>query len=315
MTYITAKFINNIKWVTLEVNVPKDNIKSMKSMEQVFATVYGVYSFGFRPWEKYVEGAVESWLSFEIEGSSEGIKFYLRIPENSRNLIESAFFSQYPNVEIEEKDDYTRRLPRDLPNDEFDIFGSDILLARENAYPIKTYPDFETTLEFEEKSIDPLSVITETMSRLKDNELIWIQLLVEPAGPEWLSDAGKTLDGVMGKGGPSKKKFAGTGEFTRNLLTAPVAHPEWSGASSTEAPAPKPEPGDQDIVKAMRKKMSKRAFNSVIRFIYIDKRDEFSPEYIGSIFGAFHQFATLNMNAFRPNTNTITVYFRTGQGQ
>ena len=63
-------------------------------------------------------------------------------PKN-RNLVENAIFSQYPDAELHEVEDYTKRLPQVLPNAEYDLFGADFTLQKEDAYPIRTYIDLE----------------------------------------------------------------------------------------------------------------------------------------------------------------------------
>lgn len=277
-------------------------------MEQVFASLHGIYSQGIKRHERWFQGKVEDWISLEIAGFAHGIHFYIRTPTKYRKLVESAFFSQYPDAEIEEADDYTNLLPRDLPNDDFDIWGTDYVLARDNAYPIKTYPNFEQILQFEELSIDPLATMTEVISNLKNNELIWLQLLVRPIGPEWVSAAKGTVDELTGKSGKRGKGIIDSSiEFARNLINAPIIHPEWSEGSSVPSVQERLTPGKQDTVKAVEGKMSKLAFDATLRLIYIDKKDEFSGENVTAAAGAINQFATLNLNSFKPNMKTITI--------
>jgi hypothetical protein len=237
-----------------------------------------------------------------------GVKFYVRTPKSSRNLVESAFFSQYPGVEINEVEDYTRKFPRNLPNEKYDIFGTDLILGREDAYPIRTYPEFEALLEFEEKNVDPIAVITESLSMLKGDETVWVQLLVRPAGSGWIENAQNIVDEMSGKKQKKQKQSigAGTGEFLGNLVAAPVRYPEWSERPAQDAAPQRTSPTEQEVLKAMQKKMSKRGFDSIIRFIYIDRRDDFTSENISSLFGAFQLFASQNINFFRPNTFTLT---------
>lgn len=300
------QYINSIEWALLEIRIPKDNLKSIKSMEQVFASLHGIYSQGIKRRERWFRGRVEDWLSLEISGFAQGVHFYIRTPKKYRKLVEAAFFSQYPDAEIEDVEDYTRLLPRDLPNEEFDIWGTDYVLARDDAYPIKTYPNFEQVLQFEELSIDPLATITEVVSNLKNDELIWLQLLARPIGPEWVSRAKGAVDELTGKKSGGKGLMDSTTEFTRNLVRAPIIHPEWAEGA---APSP-PErltPGKQDTVKAVEGKMSKLAFEAILRFIYIDKKSEFSGENVTAVAGAINQFAAMNLNAFKPNMKTITI--------
>ena len=69
MTRIITNYMETLNWMMLEINIPKENIKTTKSMEQVFATIYGMYSFGLRLPEIYLDGIVESWASFEMLGT------------------------------------------------------------------------------------------------------------------------------------------------------------------------------------------------------------------------------------------------------
>ncbi len=308
------QYINSIEWVILEVRIPKDNLKSIKSMEQVFTSLHGTYSQGIKRRERWFQGKVEDWISLEIAGFSHGVHFYIRTPKKYRKLVEAAFFSQYPDAEVEEVEDYTAVLPRDLPNEEFDIWGTDYVLARDDAYPIKTYLEFEFQYDRpgearEAKSIDPLATITEVVSNLRNDELVWLQLLVRPVGPGWVAIAKGTVDALTGKGSGGKKllDINSMTEFLGNLLKAPMAHPEWAEGGSTPSVPDRLTPGKQDIVKAIEGKMSKLAFDATLRFIYVDKKSEFTGENVTAVAGAINQFATLNLNAFKPNMKTITI--------
>ena len=302
------QYISSIEWVILEIRIPKDNLKSIKSMEQVFASLHGTYSQGIKRRERWFQGKVEDWISLEIAGFAERIHFYIRIPKKYRKLVEAAFFSQYPDAEVEESEDYTNLLPRNLPNEEFDIWGTDYVLARDDAYPIKTYPNFEQMLQFEELSIDPLATITEVISNLKNDELIWLQFLIRPLGPEWIAKTKGTVNELTGKSGKGGKGIIDSLiEFARNLISAPVIHPEWSEGTSTPSVQERLTPGKQDTVKAVEGKMSKLAFDAIFRFIYIDKKSEFTGENVTAVAGAINQFAALNLNSFKPNMKTITI--------
>ncbi|MDP3991616.1 MAG: hypothetical protein Q8P66_01805 [Candidatus Colwellbacteria bacterium] len=306
------QYINAIQWVILEIRIPKDNLKSIKSMEQVFASLHGTYSQGIKRRERWLGGKVEDWISLEIAGFAHSIHFYIRTPTKYRKLVEAALFSQYPDAEIEEVEDYTALLPRDIPNNDFDIWGTDYVLARDNAYPIKTYPNFEQILQFEELGIDPLATLIEVISNLKNNELIWLQFLVRPLGSEWISQVKGTVDALAGKKGGGGGFFGSIVEFSRNLAAAPVTHPEWGGGESPPAPSERLTPGKQDTLKAVEGKMSKLAFDATLRFIYIDKKDEFTGENVTAVVGAINQFAALNLNAFKPNMKTITIPTKVG---
>src|SRR3989344_3289814 len=98
--YIYVSYLRSIKWVLLEIKIPAIIEKTPKAMEQVFAAVYGIYSFGFKFMQKYWEGHLrEDWISFELVGFAGGVHFYIRTPDSYKNMIESAVYSQYPDAE------------------------------------------------------------------------------------------------------------------------------------------------------------------------------------------------------------------------
>jgi len=317
VTRLIENYIKGIEWVTFEISIPKENIKSIRSMEQVFVSLHGTYSFGIRKGDRYLKGLVEDWMSLEIVGFARSIHFYIRARKKYRNLIEAAIFAQYPDTEIIEVDDHTKLLPANLPNAQYDIFGTDYNLAREDAYPLRTYIDFEEISRaerVEERKIDPIATISEVMSNLKENELIWLQLLIRPTGDAWIDNAKDVIDKLMGKEVKKKKGvigtvFGGVGEFLQNFVAAPAVHPEWSGKGVGEETKSETRttPGDQNVLRAVQNKLSKPAFESILRFIYIDDRNEFTADNVSAVGGALRQFGMPNLNSLKPNFGTITI--------
>ena len=53
-----------------------------------------------------------------------------------------ALYAHYPDIEIHEVNDYTKLVPPTIPNEEWDMYGEDLITARDNAFPIKTYEKF-----------------------------------------------------------------------------------------------------------------------------------------------------------------------------
>ena len=309
---IRKKFIEDIKWVMLEIKIPKENLKSPKAMEQVFASLHATYTSGIKRIDKWRLGKVEEWMSLEMAGFAHRIHFFAYVPEKYRTLVEASFFSQYPEIEIHEAEDYTGKFGDDLPNDTYDIFGTDFILAKENYYPIKTYQFFEENVE--ERRLDPISNIFEVMSGLKEDEMIWLQLLIRPTGNTLVSKADELINKIMGR---AAKAPSGIGneliKFITSFATAinPLHSAEGaasSKSSSAEKPIDKkaPTPGEQEILKAVENKISKLCFEVIWRFMYIDKKDSFVASNVTATMGAMKQFSTQNLNSFRPNSGTIT---------
>lgn len=272
------EFISKVKWNLLELRPPRDIIKTPKSMEQIFAAFYGIYSGGIKWYDKYLDGKVDLWISLEIVGRGGGTRFYVRCPSQFRNLVESAIYAQYSDVEITEATDYVEEMPSVLPNETWDLWGSGLTLAKNSAYPIKTYPYFEEVKE--EKRVDPISTVAETMSKLKDDEMIWIQLLVSPTGAPTGNDLKKECDGEIKKIVDSTREEKGEGEK--------ISLGMW-----------KLTPGQQDVIKAIGNKASKLPFQFSLRTIYIDKKNAFTMPNVAALRASFQLFNTSDMNALK----------------
>lgn len=312
MIYIRTRFINDIEWIMLEVKIPKEVFKTPKAMETFFSEMAAIYSFGIKPVDTYLKGRVESWISFEMVGYAGGVHFYIYVPSKYRNLVESAIYAQYSEAEINLSEDYTELLGSVLPNKIYDVWGTGLVLAKENFYPIKTYQYFEEMQE--EKRLDPISAISEVMSGLKEGEMIWLQILISPTsaltGNNWQKEGQDKINDIAGKKKDEGKKRGLGGaiyEWMRNLFFAPVKYPDWPGGKKEERPANLKflDPYEQDVVKAIGNKISKFGFETVIRFVYLDRQDSFSPLNIAAIMGSFQQFGLAHLNSFKPDA-TIT---------
>ena len=132
LIYIRILNMRSIKWITLEIKFSKEVLKTPQAMEQAFNSIYAIYSYGFKFPEVWWDGKVERWVAFEIMGREGEMRFFVRTPNNYRNLIEAAIFAQWPDAEIEEEEDYMERLPKMLPNSKFDLWGTDFILVKEN---------------------------------------------------------------------------------------------------------------------------------------------------------------------------------------
>src|SRR3990167_2442122 len=201
-TYNRLKYLASLEWTLLEIRVPREVNKSPKGMEQVFAALYGIFLGPVRWQDKFFKGKVPDWFSFEIAGTGGEIHFYARTQTKYRNLVESQIYAQYPDAELKEAEDYLSVLPPFLPNDEYDLWGGEEILSKEDAYPIRTYPEFEEKGTGPDivKRIDPVASIVETIASLDYKEYISIQLLIRPAGgDEWVKKGQAVVDKLMGK--------------------------------------------------------------------------------------------------------------------
>jgi hypothetical protein len=310
---IRGMYIKKMKWIFLEIKIPGNVLKTPKAMENIFTALHSIYNSD-PGWEDvHFNGKVLSWYSFEMVGYAGGVSFYVRAPESTRNLIESAVYSEYPDAEIVLADDYVNFMPSVLPNDIYDIWGSDYILANKNPYPIQTYPYFEANIE--EQRLDPISAITEVMSKLKEGEAIWLQYLMRPVGDKWKKEGEEIRDKMYSRKKPDAPPsflmgiIYGFFEFLLNLIKGIMEPPTWADGkkpSDDKGKVVTLSPGERNVLEAIENKISKFGFETAIRFIYIDKKDEFTQLNVAAVSGAFKQFGTQDRNSFKMISETKT---------
>ncbi len=296
-------------WIFLELKFPRNNEVFPKAMENVFSAFYQIYSFGIMPEKKYLAGQFEESAALEMVSSKEGIRFFIRVNKKYRTLFEKAIFSQYPETEIVEANDYLSDFPADLPDSEYDILGTDLILGKDSAYPLKTYSYFFGERKFEEYEIDPISHLSEVMSGLKSSEeRMCIQIVISPSAGD-LKDAVKKITKKIlkdKKEAEAKKgaleSIAGTSaEFGKNLMMAAITHPEWEAPAKPEAKKDEQlSPVDIEVLRNIDRKASKSAFKTSIRMIYIDKKASFDKTNFPAMMSSFQQFNTQHLNFLRP---------------
>lgn len=307
--YIHIEFLKKMRWVLLRVRTPRDLIKTPKSMEQVFSAAYSTFSHGLRFSEYFWDGRMEDWTSFELAGDSGGVNFYIRTLVNFRVMFEAAVYAQYPDAEIDVVEDYTELMPSVLPNKTYDVWGGDIILTKEDAYPIRTYAYWEeraivqTDQQEAKRGIDTMAAVLEVFSRLKEGEMIWYQIIIRPTDDKWKKEAEKERDKIWLKEKKKKSGFLfGANEFFLNLLKAPFSEPTWADVKEEKVEKPSTgslTPGQQEQIKAIETKIGKLGFESIARYIYIARRDVFSRDTINGMHSSIRQYNTFDLNSLR----------------
>ena len=284
-----AQFKRNIKWVILELKIPREVRKSPQAMEQVLTAIHSLRNAPGDIKEWYWDGEVTRWYALEMVSFGGEVRFFLRVYKRQKDLVQAAFFSYYPDLEVVEADDYMDLFPKDMTETyakQMDIWGTEMVLVNEGAYPIKTYEDFEHMEE--EKQFDPISTFLEVLGKLRKEETVGIQILIAPASPKWRDEFEGTVNKLK-KPATATIKTGGTVE-------------EGGGTNGTKEMLIARSPGHIEVLKKMEENLSKPAFDTIIRFIYLSPKEGFSDTFPRrGIAGAFNQYAALNLNGFRQN--------------
>lgn len=313
---IQARFASTLKNVMLAIDIPKGNTQSPKAVENLFTYLGGAHgSVSF--FEEWFEGVFQQSFSFEIVSIEGYTQFLIRTPAQFRNLVESAIYSQYPDAEISEVDDYTNGMPTRFPDEEWDIWGAEYVQSANIAYPIKLYKEFEHSFgESETQFKDPMAALMDLCSSLRQGEQLWMQVIVVPCGFDWIKKCDAEVDKILKRVKPPKQSMAmkfleWLGEMSEMIF------PIWGDIQPAKDPksvsVAELTPKESKKIQAIQEKSAKLGFEAKIRVIYMAKKEVLNKGKVVSGFtGYIKQFGALDLNNIKPDmgvTGTKTAYF------
>lgn len=308
LNYIQKKFLSGIEWILLEIQLPQEVVRTPKAMENVFAGFHGIHT---KPdfIDKWFNGKVQLWFSLEMASLEGKTHFFIRSPAFFRNLVEAQVYAQFPQAEINLVEDYTLNFPSELPRPDWDLWGTELILIKEDAYPIRTHVYFETGIE--ETQVDPLAALTEVFSRLGQGEQLWVQIIVRPTGDKWKKAGEKLVDKLIGRKTPLKYLMIKFLHFLHDTAVEFLGPIIGGGEVKREEKVPENliqflSPGQKEVVAAIEQNISKIGFETAIRFIYLGRPAVFNRANISAIIGVFKQFNTHNLNGFKANSKAST---------
>ena len=308
-------WLNDQKKVLLEIKIPTEVLKPLRSMEQVFSAIWGNLYDPPDKWEKWVEGKLMQCMQLEMVSLGGESHLYIRLDDARRKAVEASIYSEYPDAELSVVNDYTKYVPQSIPNKEWEMWGTDYELVKPDVYPIKTYPKFfeeRPEIAKEEKRIDPMATLLEGMAVFKPGENLWIQLEAKPIAStkDWYNydfvSVGRTIADKLAKRPEKSKQKSILAEAAEELATGKVPGEEEEKEEPIIPVEMRLTPGERDIIAGVEEKIGKRGFMCYLRFIYLAKRELYSGGAKAIPMGFFQQFATENLNQPKPWFYTLT---------
>lgn len=284
-------------WETFEIIVNPLILQTPKAMEQVFNGLHAL--------EK-------GYLVLEIVGFNQEVHFFVHAPKGLQQFLEAQLYAQYPDIEVLPVKDYLSFLPPVLPNKDLDVWGAEIIFEQPDQYPIRTYEYFEEPKE--EKRIDPIANLIESISNASKQEFFILQLIIKPLIKDKEKDFRKQATSEINiKLGKKEKKVATWEDwvfaFFRNLLVAIAIPPSWPSdekTSETTISLSSVSSIDKEIIEAINKKISLLTFETGIRLCYFAPYDIFSENSVASFYAYFKHFGIKYLNSFKINEETVT---------
>lgn len=229
----------------LQIKLPPDNELEVKVAEHLFS---GLVGFRKSFWQSLFTGQYR--VSFEIVSKINGIGFYVVVPNDIVSLVEKQINGVYPTAEIDIVD----------PNEIWDrgVYTSiaELKLSGPSYFPIQSYEDLKS---------DTLSLITSSMSKVKEQEVLAVQYVISPSSDTWRIAGQSFLSGLRAKANNPDKKI--------NI--------------------------DNTFLEGIEKKITKPGFDVNVRIVSISENKLTSETHIRNIVTTFEQFTNVRYSRFK----------------
>jgi hypothetical protein len=316
-TYLVLKmvdYVSAIEWTFYQVTLPEETEETPRSMEVIFEVLGGIHK-GPDINEKYFDGYLEAWISFEIYCSQQSAKFIIVVPTAHKRLLEGAVYGQYPKADIVEVEDYTQRYNAEDLRKKFEMWGTEIILTEDDIYPIKSYRDFEATMAENIPFVDPMQVLLEAWTNVEPGEEYWMQLLFRPIDgkniKKWEKRGEQEIAEISGQASAKKPGMWENAKEFMMALPGDLFKAIFAGPLETESKKEEKvlrffNPSDDAKMKKILEKVSVNGYKTKIRVIHIAPVGQLKKPNISRGAGVFKQFAATNLNSLKPDPDTKT---------
>ncbi len=146
----------------------RDNIiEQISQAEEFFTSIGGLHAQS--GWHNWFFGRGDHF-SFEIVARQGKIYFYVVAPKYLSQYLEQQIHAQYPHAQINQIEDYNIFNPNGV------VAAAYLYLTRPSLFPIKTYRQMDS---------DPLDAITNSLSKLTEDEGVVIQIIARSSKKSW----------------------------------------------------------------------------------------------------------------------------------
>jgi hypothetical protein len=209
-------------------------------------------------------------------------------------------------LEITQIEDYMSNLTDWNEHSSWDIWGTEFNLVKDYAYPIKTFREFEHPAA-EETVIDPIAGLIEALAKIEPHEMMAIQMNIRPiADKDWQPHCDEMVKKLK-KEAVTKvtfwdKVFAPFNFFSNHSLLSVFEATEKGPDGLSNVPImQRLSEGEKKIIQGIEMKMTKPAWETKIRAIYIAPKDRFDGTKKTAVIGAFRQLSHVTSNGMKPD--------------
>lgn len=267
------------------IQQPRDFKELIATADQFFASLSSLYQRDF--WDEMIGD--QPVISLEIVVENDRISFYLTCPKGLVPQLEKLLNSFYPQAQIE------RVHGHNIFSVEKGVVAVTVLsFSKRYIFPIKTYKLLDT---------DPLSSVTNVLSKMGEGSNAAIQIVMTPAADRWRYGANTAAKQVL----EGKHHYIYSSRWLQafhQFLDLFRGSVQKSAQSSTDQQKMtyRLTPAQEDLMKAFNEKGSKVGFKTSIRILVVAPSQEAASVHLQNIVSAFAQFSAPAWNSFRQLT-------------
>lgn len=262
-------------------NVPSEEI--IAKAEQLYAAFSDLKIGSF--WHRFISGRPRAVVEISNITDQREIAFYIAVPKSKGEEAKKKIQGTYPKAEVEKQDDDYNIFPKQGKE-----AGVYMKLEQQNFFPLKTYKQLK---------VDPLSQVTNALSKLGQAEGAAVQIVFRPVSKAFEARI-KEIISRMKKGESFSKARKETGVVSAILkeLTF-VFSPTKSRVKKEKEIEKEPLAVDKDTIEALKSKIAKTNFEVNVRLLASAESVSRAESILSQLTGAFGQFSS-SKNSFTP---------------
>jgi hypothetical protein len=279
--YVRHLFFLNTETTLLQIKIPREIFKSPAAMEIVMLSLHQTGGES-TVYDRYWSGKTRAWFSLEIASIGGEVNFYVWLRKNTRDIVESQLYAQYPNIEVTEVADYTKNAV--FKPEKNEVWAVHYEFTKPDAYPIKTYIEYGLDKDpKEEFKNDPLTTVLEFMGQIKAGEQVWLQYIVRAHKKE------------------KRTLFKPSSDWRLEAEAQIKLIHEKIKAEGRNRPSP----GEVEQLNSIERNLGKFPYDVGLRCVYYvpDKKDR-NQTTITGLRGLMRPFSSNNLNGFAPKRST-----------
>lgn len=283
-----------VDWVMYKVMVPRErhaveddqkkNFQEMMAViEPFYSNLNSIFDIAF---QRKMTG--QDHISLEIIAKNNLINFYVGCPSKLAETVVKNLQAQYPYSEVVTDNNYSI-----FPDKKLAIACAKTKLLKHFIFPLKTYKSLEE---------DPLNAITNSLSKLNEDESAAIQLLIRPTNGMWriaVEKAAYNIQHGKYKTTSNSKLLRATDSFF-GFVGSAASSAKGKDEPSSEFNTPKLTPMQENQIKFLGEKAAKTGFECQLRIVTVAETQDKANQNLREICSVYSQFNT-------PETNGLVV--------